>query len=125
MVDDGVYTTNAQIAAEAGINANSTAVAVAATDVYVLQVEAAINAATRFNWSDAFAALDVDTKGILTETGATMCANKVIKADMSGFSSRGEAESMITVNRDTFLRNLQFLRDIKTHTSMQKNNATT
>jgi len=45
-----------------------------------------------------------------------MCANKVIKADMSGFTSRGEAESMITVNRDTFLRNISILRDKKVET---------
>ncbi|KKL07084.1 hypothetical protein LCGC14_2589550 [marine sediment metagenome] len=116
MADFGVFTKNADIQAEAGINANSTSKATAATDVYVLNVEATINAMTRRNWSDDFAGLNADVRNILIETGACMCANKVIKADMSGFTSRGEAESMITVNRDTFLRNISILRDKKVET---------
>ena len=83
-------------------------------------VEAFINSATRYNWSDAFTAgLNADVQGILTETGACLGANKVIKADMSGFTSRGEAESMININRDTALRNLQFLRNKKVQTFIQ------
>jgi hypothetical protein len=117
MADEGIYTKNADIQAEAGINANATSKATAATDVYVLNVEASINSATRYNWSDAFTAgLNADVEGILTETGACMCANKVIKADMSGYTSRGEAESMMVVNRDTYLRNLQFLRNKQVQT---------
>lgn len=120
MADDGIFTKNADIQAEAGVNANATSKATAATDVYVLKVEAAINSATRYNWSDAVTAgLNADVEGILTETGACMCANKVVKADMSGYTSRGEAESIIVTNRDTFLRNLQILRDKKTQTFIQ------
>ncbi len=121
MADFGIYTKNADIQALAGINANATSKATAATDIYVLTVESAINAATRYNWSDAFTVgLNADVGGILTETGAAACAIKVITSDMSGYSSRGEAESMITVLRDTYLRNLQFLRKIKTQTFIIK-----
>ena len=117
MADFGIYTKNADIQALAGVNANSTSKAIAATDIYVLTVESSINAATRFNWTDAFTAgINVDVGGILTETGAAACAIKVITSDMSGFTSRGEAESMINILRDTYLRNLQFLRDIKVQT---------
>jgi len=118
MADDGIYTKNADIAGRAGANANTTAVATAATDVYVLDVESFINSATRYNWSDAYAALNAEVQGILTETGACLCAIYVIQYDMSGFTSRGEAESMITVLRDIALRNIQILRDIKTQTFM-------
>ena len=38
MADDGVWTTNAMIAAKAGANVNATAITVAETDKYVLQV---------------------------------------------------------------------------------------
>ena len=72
MVDDGIFTKNADIQALAGVNANATEKLTAATDVYVLTVEGSINAATRFNWSDVFSGLNVDVKGILTETGASM-----------------------------------------------------
>ena len=120
MVDFGIFTKNADIQAEAGINANATAKAIAATDVYVLNVEAVINSLSRYNWSDAFTAgLNADVKGILTETGACLCANKVIKAEMSGYTSRIEAEDMINVNRDTALRNLQILRDKKVQLFIQ------
>ena len=117
MADFGIYTKNADIQALAGVNANATEKATAATDVYVLTVESSINVATRFNWTDAFTAgLNVDVGGILTETGATACAIKVITSDMSGFTRLAEAESMITVLRDTYLRNLSILRDIKSQT---------
>ena len=95
MADDGIYTTNAQIQALAGINANSTSKAVAATDVYVLLVEASINAKTKKNWSDAFATLNIDVKGAVSLLGASTCASIVIMSDMSGFSSTAEAETML------------------------------
>ena len=111
MADFGIYTKNADIQAEAGTNANTTEKATAATDIYVLNVESSINVLSNFNWSDAFSGLNADVKGILTETGACICANKVIKNDMSGFTSRGEAEDMISINRDTYLRNLSLLKN--------------
>jgi len=120
MADFGIFTKNADIQARAGVNANTTSKAVAATDVYVLNVESTINVMTRYNWSDAFTAgLNVDVSGILTETGACLCAIYVIQSDMSGYTSRGEAESMITVLRDIALRNIQILRDIKAQTFIQ------
>jgi hypothetical protein len=117
MADFGIYTKNADIQALAGINADATAKATAATDVYVLNVEAKINSMTRYNWSDAYTAgLNVDVKGILTETGAAFCAINVINANMSGYSSRSEAETMLDVLRDIALTNISILRDIKTQT---------
>ena len=119
MADFGIYTKNVDIVAVAGINANTTSASVTETDKYVLQVESSINCATRFNWSDAFTAgLNVDVGGILTETGSSLCAIKVIANDMDTIG-RSTAESMITVLRDTVLRNLQFLRDIKVQTFME------
>lgn len=113
MADDGIYTKNADIQALAGVNANSTSKATAATDIYVLTVESAINSTTRFNWSDAFTAgLNADVGGILTETGAAACAIKVITSDMDAIG-RNTAESMINVLRDTYLRNISILRDFK------------
>ena len=119
MTDFGIYTKNADIQAYAGINANTTSKNTTATDVYVLSVEAKINAMTRFNWSDAFSGLNVDVKGILTETGAAWCAMNVIKDDMSGFTSRFEAETMLDVLRDFVTTNISILRDIKTKTLMK------
>ena len=114
MADDGVWTKNADIQAKAGANANATAKAVAATDVYVLEVESMVNCATRYNWSDAYAGLNADVKDILKEITSNICAIYVIQWDMSGFTSRIEAEDMINILRDGAIRGLSILRDKKT-----------
>ena len=54
--------------------------------------------------------------GILTETGAALYAIKVIQYDMSGFTSRYEAETMLDVLRDTALTNMAILRNKNTET---------
>ena|SRR3990167_968750 len=113
MADIGIWTTNASIQAKAGTGANATAKAVAATDEYVLEVEGFLNCITRKNWSDVYSTLNVDVKYILKETTSALCAIYVIQWDMSGFTSRLEAEDMINILRDTALRNISLLRDKK------------
>lgn len=118
MADDGVWTKNEDIQAKAGTNANATAKATAATDVYVLEVEGFVNVATRKNWSDLYSGLSADVKDILKEVTSCLCAILVIQWDMSGFTSRTEAEDMINVLRDIALRDLSILRDKKSQTFM-------
>lgn len=118
MSDDGIWTTNADIQAKAGANANATAKAIAATDVYVLEVEALVNCLTRYNWSDAYGTLSVDVRDILKGVTSDLCAIYVIQWDMSGFSSRTEAEDMINILRDSALRGMSILRDKKTQDFM-------
>ena len=114
MADDGIYTTNAQIAVRAGANVNATAITVAETDKYVLDVEAYINARTRVNWSDLFTAgLNADVEGILREASATLCAMYAIQYDMSSFTSRIEAETMLDVLRDRHVKAIEALEDAK------------
>ncbi len=119
MVDFGIWTKNADIQAKAGINANATSKATAATDVYVLEVESMVNVLTRYNWSDAFAGLNADVKNILKEVTSNICAIYVIQSDMSGFTSRIEAEDMINVLRDAAFRGLSILRDKKAQEFMK------
>lgn len=118
MADNGVWTKNADIQAKAGTNANATAKATAATDVYVLEVESLVNCITRFNWSDNYATMNDDVKHILKEVTSNICAIYVIQWDMSGFTSRIEAEDMVNVLRDAALRGLSILRDKKTQDFM-------
>ena len=113
MTDFGIWTKNVDIQAKAGINANATSKAIAATDVYVLETESFVNVATRKNWSDIYSTLNDDTKRVLKETTSNLCAIYVIQSDMSGFTSRIEAEDMINVLRDIALRNISVLRDKK------------
>ena len=118
MTDFGIYTKNADIVARAGAKANTTAVNTTATDIYVLDVEAIINCASRKNWSALVDAgpLDASVQRLLTDTGASLCAIKVIMWDMSGFTTREEAKSMINVLNDRAQKNISILRDIKTQT---------
>ncbi|HEC64030.1 MAG TPA: hypothetical protein ENI23_01910 [bacterium] len=117
MADLGIYTKNADIQALAGVNANATSKATAATDLYVLNVENKINSLTRKKWSTAWATISSsEGAGILTETGAALCAMKVIQSDMSGFTSRYEAETMLDYLRDVTLTNMAILRNKNTET---------
>jgi len=91
----GIYTKNADIVVRAGAKANATAITVAETDKYVLTIEGYVNSVTHYNWSDAYAALNVDVRGLLTEAGACLCAINVIAYDPSGFTSLEEASFIV------------------------------
>ena len=77
------------------------------------QAESLINVICRFNFSDNFGAQNVDTKGLLKEAASNIAAIYAIQYDMSGFTSRIEAEDMINVLRDAALRAMSLLRDKK------------
>lgn len=97
MADDGIFATSAEIGYKAGAGKNATAAGLVYTDSFITQAESYINAVTRFNWSDAYAALSVDIKGLLKEAGSNIAAIYVIQYDMSGYSSSEEAQLMINV----------------------------
>lgn len=113
MADTGIFATTAEVQAKAGANASATSKAEAYVNQYMSEVESQINSAVRYNFSDAYAGLNTDTKGILKETASNLAAIYVIQYDMSGYTSRIEAEDMINVLRDAALRNIQMLRDKK------------
>lgn len=67
------------------------------TNSFIAQAESYINARTLYNWSDDYASLNTDVKGILKEAGSSLAAIYVINYDMSGFTSRQEALQMLNV----------------------------
>lgn len=77
---------------------------------------------TRYMWADNIPA-NVDIKAALSDYLSSFVAIEAITYDMSGYTSRAEAESMITILRDGMLRNLSLLRDQKSETFI-KDNAT-
>jgi hypothetical protein len=113
MADTGIFCTTAEVERKAGANCSAVSKAEAYTNDYVSQAESLINSVTRFNWSDAYSTLNADTKGILKEVASDLAAIYVIQYDMSGFTSRVEAEDMINILRDAALRGLAILRDKK------------
>ena len=85
---------------KAGAHANSTIVASSATLArWSNQTEGNINAETRRDWIANPATADF--LGALDDAASALIANKIINYDMSGFTSRAEALTMMNVNRDT------------------------
>ena len=113
MADTGIFATTAEVQRKAGANASATSKAEAYVNDYMTQVESQINNLTRYNWSDNYAGLNADVKGLLKEIASNLAAVYVIQYDMSGFTTRTEAEDMINVLRDAALRGLSILRDKK------------
>jgi len=116
MAFTGITATEAEIDQKSGANVSASYTDTMKTAA-LLHAESTLNAMTRYNWSDWYAtAPNVDIKYIITEATASLVAIEAIKYDLSGFTSRGEAESMIIVLRDNFMRAVSILRDIKTRT---------
>lgn len=113
MADTGIFATTTEIQRKAGANASSTSKAEAYTNDFIAQAESTINAMCRYNFSDNYSTLNSDTKQILKEVASNLAAIYVIQYDMSGYTSRIEAEDMINILRDAALRGLSILRDKK------------
>ena len=111
MADTGIFATTAEVQRKAGANASSTANVEAYINDFMTQAESFINTATTYNWSDAYATLNADVKGILKEIASNLAAMYVIQYDMSGFTSRSEAETMLDVLREGALRGLSIIRN--------------
>ena len=108
-----IFATLAEVQHKAGENASATSKAAAYVTDFMFQVESQINAACRYNFSDNYATLNDDTRGLLKEVASNLAAIYVIQYDLSGYTSRIEAEDMINILRDAALRALNMLRDKK------------
>jgi hypothetical protein len=113
MVEAGTLCTNAQVETKSGANASATADAEAYTNIYILMAEAVVCAVTRYDWVTNYASLSSIGKELLRDVTSSLAAIYVITYDMSGYTSRVEAEDMINVHRDAALRGLGMLRDKK------------
>ena len=83
-------------------------------DIWITEAESLINTLCRFNFTDVYtASLNDDVKKILHGVASDLAAINAITYDMSGYTSRVEAEDMINVLRDSALRGLAILRDKK------------
>jgi len=113
MADTGIFCTTAEVEHKAGANASATSKAETYTNDYIAQSESTINALCRYNFSDNYATLNADTKQILKDCASNLAAIYVISYNMSGYTSRIEAEDMINILRDSALRSMSILRDKK------------
>lgn len=113
MADTGVFASTSHVVLKAGAGVNGTAATSTSCNIYLADVESQINAACRYNFTDNYTSLNNDTKMILREAASNMGAIYAISYDMSGYTSRIEAEDMINVLRDVYLRDLALLKDKK------------
>ena len=110
-----IMTTEAEIKQKSGANVNAafdTTMMTAAN----IRAESTCNVIARYNFSDTYATLNADVKGLLSDICSSLVAIEAISYDMSGYTSRTEAEDMINILRDGALRGLSILRDKKVQT---------
>jgi hypothetical protein len=99
--------------AKAGANVNATIAASSATLAeWSDESEASLQTITRKDWiTDAD--YTANFSGALADAASDMVAMKIINYDMSGYTSRMEAQTMLDVIRDNLMRTLDVLKDDK------------
>lgn len=110
MVHSGIFATSDEIMVMAGENYD-TGITEARINALCLQAESVINAATRYNWSDAYAALNADKKGILSHAEACFVAWHIIAFNPSGYTNIEEATFMTDLLWSNFQRDIKLLED--------------
>lgn len=93
--DEGIFATTQQVQDKVGVNANATANAEAFINRFILQAENMINSTITFNFSDAYAGLNIDVKGILTTAASAWTAIRIINYDPSAM---GTSEATLRLN---------------------------
>ena len=97
MAYTGTITTEAEIALMAGENVGAGATE-ANNNLLVAQAEAYLSALIQDDVVAGFAGYDTVTKQILSEWASRYAAMSLISFNMSGFTSRIEAEDMINIH---------------------------
>lgn len=114
MADTGIFATTAEVQKKVGAGASTTANAEAYINQYMTEAESYINTVTRYNWSDAYAGLNVDVKGILKECASDLAAMYVIQYDMDGYGL-AQAQTMLNFLHDRVDKCINLLKE-KAHT---------
>lgn len=101
---------------KAGANASSTATTSGAILAkWSDEAEGRIEAETRRKWVDNYSSLDTGIKNILSDVCTSLIAMNIINYDMSGFTSRQEAGTMLDVNDSRANDGLKILKDFKSN----------
>ena len=96
-----------------GSGASATSNSEAYINNFMFQAESYVNSQCRFNFSDVYSTLNDDTKGVLCQAATDLAGIYAVAYDMSGYSSRIEAEDVINVLRDRALSSISLLKDKK------------
>lgn len=107
-------TSSGAVIPKSGYGANASVLASGATLAkWSDQAEATISTLTRYDWVTNYASIPANFKGILDDCASDHIAMKVINYDMSGYTSRTEAQTMLDVLFNNFNRIIGVLNDSK------------
>lgn len=97
MAEQGTLAINADVVEEAGAKANPTYTAEAYTNKFIKKAEGTLCRISRYDWVTNYSSVSAIGKEALRDAVSSYAAAKVIKQDMSGFTSRQEALIMINI----------------------------
>ena len=97
MAELGTLAVNADVVEEAGINANATYTAEAYTNKYIKKAEGLLCEVARYDFVTNYASVSTIGKEALRDAVSSYAAVKCLKQDMSGFTSRQEALTMVNI----------------------------
>lgn len=92
---------------------NAAVLTIAQYTQLINQAECFINVNSKKDWVAAFASLPTDTKNLLQDACSSFAALSVINYDMSGFTSRTEAQVMLDVNWNRTVEIINLLKEDK------------
>ena len=117
MADTGIFATAEEVSRKANVNSSSTSNSVEYIDQYMTEVESLINVTTTRNWSDDYAGLNVDVKGILKMAATELAAWMVEQFDIDAI---GAATANLSANMHIFRYNMAIaeLKNKNTETFM-------
>lgn len=111
--------TSEAIIAKMGQNASSLAIVSAALlKKWSDQAEGQVNARTRFDWVAGYSSIGANYKPILDDVVSDLAAIKGIEFDMSGYTTIGEAQTMLDVLKDNSREIISDLKETKTKEPM-------
>jgi len=112
-----LFCTSGAIVIKAGRYPSDTAAASAAIlQQFSDDAEGYINAITRYDWIANYSSVSTNFKQVLADAASCLAGAYIIAYDMSGYTSRGEAESMINILYDRAAKAIEALRDEKLKT---------
>jgi len=98
MVEAGTLCINTDVEKYSGANGSAVSDAEAYTNVYILQAEGYLSGLVKDDIVTNYAAYNSTAKELLREAAARLSAIGVIAYDMSGYTTRIEAEDLLTMN---------------------------
>lgn len=107
-------TTSGAVALKAGTNVNSTIIASgAAVSEAIAQAESFTTMTARIDFVDDYTTYDNNFKKVLDDAVSSYAAIALINYDMSGYTSRAEAQTMIDVNWARWNECMKLIKDKK------------